>query len=863
MHIQTRTARWPFFIGALLLAATAIAAASRIPDREHLDIWLGLAGGNDVSKRTVLSRLTERIISGKITADVPEISIDIKFEDYLTIKEDRDRGLRTGVLTHAREVPGWVDTPDGARLPIRIRLKGDLYPHWSDANRWSFRVEFKRGTSLNGFSVMSLQQAGNRQFPEDQLFQFWLRQVGVVTPRFQFFRVSVNGEDWGVMLAEEHMGHQLLERNERKEGAIIKFGNELNWYYEAANRDLPTRPPARLGTGAVSLYGEGKYRDDPRIRQQYARAAAIGDAAAHGQRGTAEMLDRETFAKALAAALAWNNTHTLHYPNSRFYLNPFTLRLEPVPTDQAYVSARQPLSTTAGGVPQIYRAFAGDLAFAEAYSVALAELSEKLPSLAREHRRLCAFVPLDCPDFDIGLLEMNLEGLKAEGRETLQTKIGTAPPQEIERGTTRTDAIPVPEAVDYPIHLRARYFEGGTLRLTNPLQHGVTVQEIRLICDGPPSCEPRTILSEPFEVPAGRTGAYPLSVDVELGLGKLWRSQRLLVTSNVGGETRVATASITEMRDTGSPLHTVTDIPDFFHSSARGYSVPRGTWTVSNPIVLPKGAALEIAAGTTLLFDPNAYIVVKGPLLAVGSEPAPIRFQPNGTGYWKGIYVMETNARSRLEHVEISRAAFTKDGALDLTGAITFYKADVDILHVRSIGTRAEDAFNIVHSDFTMKDVYIADTGSDAIDSDFSTGRLEAIVFRDIDGDGLDTSGSEIVATNLDFLGIDDKALSIGEHSRAVVSNVVARDVEVGAASKDLSTLVLRNMKIRGTRFHAAMAYIKKSYFGPATLEIKGLDADAGVIAQTGSTLTVDGVAAPTVSLDVRALYRAGPMRKN
>ena len=32
--------------------------------------------------------------------------------------------------------------------------------------------------------------------------------------------------------------------------------------------------------------------------------------------------------------MAWNRTYTLSDPNSRYYLNPYTLRLEPITTDQ-------------------------------------------------------------------------------------------------------------------------------------------------------------------------------------------------------------------------------------------------------------------------------------------------------------------------------------------------------------------------------------------------------------------------------------------------------------------------------------------------------------------------------------------------
>ena len=42
------------------------------------------------------------------------------------------------------------------------------------------------------------------------------------------------------------------------------------------------------------------------------------------------------FAKVFASSLVWGDHHSLSYTNIRFYLNPYTGQIEPIPTDHVY-----------------------------------------------------------------------------------------------------------------------------------------------------------------------------------------------------------------------------------------------------------------------------------------------------------------------------------------------------------------------------------------------------------------------------------------------------------------------------------------------------------------------------------------------
>jgi hypothetical protein len=196
--------------------------------------------------------------------------------------------------------------------------------------------------------------------------------------------------------------------------------------------------------------------------------------------------------------------------------------------------------------------------------------------------------------------------------------------------------------------------------------------------------------------------------------------------------------------------------------------------------------ALDIAAGTSLNFAPDAYLIVQGAnLTARGTAQAPILLNGIGQNLWKGPYVLESPAPSPLSHVTI--------GATD----------------------------------------------------------------------GLDTSGSDVVARNVTFSHIGDKAISAGEKSRVSIDGALITQISTGIVSKDGSQVVARAVDVSEFELFAAMAYKKKSIYGDASLSIEASAFDQTMMFnQLGNTLTLDELIIPGQDLDVDALYAQGTMQK-
>lgn len=98
--------------------------------------------------------------------NIQSINIDVKFENYKLILEDRKRFLTDGALSNPISVPAEIRY-DGKVYKSKIRLKGDFPDHWRSIFRMSFRVDLKDGT-IFGMKRFSIQKPASRQHPYDQ-----------------------------------------------------------------------------------------------------------------------------------------------------------------------------------------------------------------------------------------------------------------------------------------------------------------------------------------------------------------------------------------------------------------------------------------------------------------------------------------------------------------------------------------------------------------------------------------------------------------------------------------------------------------------------------------------------------------------
>lgn len=138
------------------------------------------------------------------------------------------------------------------------------------------------------------------------------------------------------------------------------------------------------------------------------------------------------------------------------------------------------------------------------------------------------------------------------------------------------------------------------------------------------------------------------------------------------------------------------------------------------------------------------------------------------------------------------------------------------------MSNRSEDYLNLVHSEYELIDSNFISVHSDALDSDFSNGKISNSFFKNIGNDALDFSGSIADVSEIKIDGVGDKAISAGEISKIKGNNITISNAEIAITSKDLSEVIMNDIEIHNSSLGFAV-FQKKPEYGPGFATINNL----------------------------------------
>lgn len=294
-------------------------------------------------------------------------------------------------------------------------------------------------------------------------------------------------------------------------------------------------------------------------------------------------------------------------------------------------------------------------------------------------------------------------------------------------------------------------------------------------------------------------------------------------------------------------------------------NVSKGTWDVTDTIIVPAGFTLAIKEGTRLNFNPNSGIISYGILSFNGNLNEPVVLDASiQDRYWNGIVVIGKHEKevSILQNVMIRNIKNYNHNKWRQTGGIVFFRSDLKVNNLTIKNANSEDAINIIQSNFDIKNLTIENAVSDAIDIDFSNGSISLSKFSDIGfsggGDAIDVSGSIVNLEDILITNIDDKAISIGERSNVSASKIEIKDSNIGITSKDSSQVFISNSLLSEIRIAGLMAYIKKLEYGPSKIIAENIlfsNTASKAKVQKDSHIRLNGNIISTENIDVENLY--------
>lgn len=798
----------------------------------------------------------------KRDVDIPALFIDIAFEDYESLLNDRDQAVAMGhaIQLDFQEVKADLII-DGNKKKVKISLKGLLDTHWLVKRRMSLKIKVLDDETVMNFKEFSIQKPRERQWPYNYINEHLSSKLGILSTNTKPVRVFLNGEKWGVMLAEESIGKTFLENKERLNSLIFKFGDERIWF-EGWSADPLNLYRISDSSVVYKIYNGKKFLvNDQNMLNRKRMSYVLQEKIKH----STELFDAELMNKAFMLASAWGTYHNLLNNNTSYYLNPYDLQLEPITRDQYPI---QPITNK-----ELVEQWPPPIQFLIALKNSEFKVNAKknfdliaseIPESQEQLNSANKIFPLDSAK-SLNIFANNINQILINKEDWIDfdpnkfyqlRDYGVTLDTHQLSDLKRFDSINDSQNKRLTDLVHIKHFINGEIEIINLIPDSVSINEI--IFKG------RNIITEPIILESYLDVPAPLII--KSGVTGLQDGQFILEASYMDKSSSVVNGN-SLIRNIVNPLEQSTDIPNFIIRENSSWLIKQGSWDILNSLVIHGNLFIE--PGVRLNFAKDASLIIQGNITAKGTKKSPIYMQPIDES-WGGLYVYNASKLSELSNVVIKNTSGVNKGILSLTGGTVFYASNVNLTDVLFEGTIAEDALNIINSKYFIGSTSFEKTRSDAFDSDYSNGEINNIDFSDVGGDGLDLSGSEVIVNNFRAINVKDKAISAGEKSILYIQDFYAKNVGVAIASKDGSSTFAEMCVISNVELMPFMTYVKKNNYDAPSLSLTKCSMKKAIYSvdeiyfrQKGTLLTSDEEEnIISRDLDVELLYQTDVMKK-
>jgi hypothetical protein len=612
---------------------------------------------------------------------VPRISITIKAEDYAVLKAKRDAIMARGFsIGRSDTVPGVVSY-EGQAFPAKFRLGGSNLDHYV-GSKWTLHVHLKGGRTLMGLSRFTIHAPPVRGFYYERLFDDHLAREDEMYLSYDYASFTINGREIGLMLVARDFQP---EAQDRPDGVTAKphiwdtlpGDKGLHRNANVAYHFMYQTDAFQWRGYSVETSQDGGHPRQAALMRSMIRAFQLNTLPA------SDVFDPEAMGRFLAISELWGVWHGTEWGDMRFYLNPYTLKIEPIsnepdvhfrwggPLEAAYRHSATSPVTALFNDPVIREAFFRNLKRITSASY-IDALCAYLDNREAMYRLILSREYTSLPPSPIPMLKARAALLQKETADESNLFInyystsndlewkewGTFFPQQLHKhGYYLPNLYPLHVSVhkvnrDGKVFLEFNQLLPRTLPGKPPFSGTITVS--RIVIRAGAGDQPLSGIGYPFQLSPG----HPVYLPVPKGLsGNI--SGTLYGTIGRQPEASVAFVSHDMEPPLESPplpvpsLAQALDSYPFLEYGDRTLTVTPGRWTVDRPMIIPRGLTLAIPEGTTLEFKAGGFIRTSSPLRFLGTKARPVTLQGYQNATWAGIAVLEADQESILRNVAI------------------------------------------------------------------------------------------------------------------------------------------------------------------------------------------------------------------
>lgn len=753
-------------------------------------------------------------------SDLPKISVKIPQSGLQKFSDIRDEARKNGgiyISSKEHEVRGTLDF-DGESFVISARPKGDwAHPHLSDLNRLSLKVKIKdKGKKLFGMREFAIQVIEARS-ADEYYFHKHLSKNDIMSAREFFVNYSFNERPVGLMMIEEHFSYEMAENSRLRNSVFITSDENYLWRqrkydrsHKISNRVIgPYYMPFRI-------YSSKKVRKSKNINGLYTGIIGAIRGVKEGYIDVEDIIDIDKYANFTAISKVWKADHGLIHHNLKYYVNPFTSKLEPVGFDGNAFTRDGDYG--AEFLPNIFPV-KGSQTFMNRYRFHLNRIRDELSYIVHQldldkNKVLARFLQVTpkniVPNFSFRKLKARVD--------KLITNIPIL--KKPWKGWGAKSSFIAKDILDYLIIFD--YDDDGRhfLEISTPTNDQVTVTKISIIntkdsseiilTDEPIVIDPHRSYRDRYimQVPALADKDYKYQVTATQSSNKLGKKPKIFESIRYNRpyeKIEYHSPSVEDLKNRFSFIDIVDDDT---------IVIPEGSWEVDEDFITPNNFNLVIKAGTSLAVSEEVRFIVNGSLDTLGSKEKPVIIHSKMEGaYWGGILVRNRFKKSLIGNTKISDIKFDKHHARGLTGAITFYEGEVEFSGLLVDNISADTAIDFVRTKVFGKSITVRNTDGGGILFEYSNGYISDGVFEWIGKSAFDFVGSTVDLNRVELGNIGQSGIVGRENTYLSVEDFVGHNMSFAVVVNDSSNIVLERVSLNGVSKVAFNAFNIKPEF--------------------------------------------------
>ena len=758
------------------------------------------------------------------------LNIHIPKESYNKIISNRNIALKQGIID--KKLKKYFDASIsymGKKIPIEIRIKGDWTDHL-EGHKWSYRIKTGKGHAFLGMKSFSIQSPNTRSFLNEWVIHKLFEKEGVLTTRYSFMPVYINGVEIGVYAIEEHFEKQLLESKDKREGPILKFDEEGVWEMALNYGGNGWNTIPYYDAASILPFKKKKTIKSKSLKQQFIIGQNLLYEFKTHQKNLKNVFDVRNISKYYALVDLFGAYHAMAWHNQRFYFNPVTCLLEPIGYDFSILKIPEEKNTNLiclGNMepPNI-----------PYYSFLNFNLIQQKPFVGKYFNYLKSFSSEKYQESFYGEIQSELTSYtelisKEYDGYSFNVKMAKAHAKKIHQRINKLNPYKIKKHVKAYSNLAS--LKDTSLYLSETgLKAFMETKENEHSIISVKNYHSTDIKIIGYSIKENKDSMILLQKPIQMVLFDRLKSkkQEIKINGHVKNlffkaeniPNKILKKKVVNWPSPKTQNPRLELEKNHRFGKSKSYKIKNnlivfsGKKTITEFIYIPENYSIVFEPGSELYFKNKSGIISHSPIFMNGTKQKPVVISGDSTS--QGIHVLQAHKKSILKWTNFSGLNTLKQSGWTLTGAVTFYESNVNIQHCIFEHNHCEDALNIIRSNFTLSESLIQHTFADGLDGDFCKGKITNSTFKNTNNDCIDFSGSIVSIENCDINNAGDKAISGGEKSTLSVQNIRVNMANIGIASKDLSKIEIKSSSFNNINTVYA-AYQKKAEYGPAFIK--------------------------------------------